>query len=244
MNTLVVVPTRNGASWIKNNMAVVANQTIKNFKCVIVDDCSDDNSVNVINEIVAADSRFSLVVNDCRLGPLFARFAIPKSICSFNTLVITVDGDDRLSDIFVFDKIVNAFKLGNLVIYGKMQVISKGGERGVIYGSDYSDKVKADRSFRNSEWICGQPRCFSSSLLKYIDEEKYLKLEGKWITAATDKALFYCLMELAGTRVYFIDEVLYEYHWNPNQHTDSSLQDKYSAALEQMKPLGINYVGW
>jgi len=243
MNILVVVPTRNGASWIKDNMTVVAQQTINDFKCVIVDDYSDDNSVSVINEIVAADNRFSLIVNDYRLGPLFARFAVPKSICSSNTLVITIDGDDRLSDIFVFDKIVNAFKLGNLVIYGKMQVVSRG-ERGVIYGNDYPDKVKIDRSYRDSEWVCGQPRCFASSLLKYIDEEKYLKLEGKWITAATDKALFYCLMELARTRVYFIDEVLYEYYWNPNQHTDSNLQDKYSAVLRQMKPLGIDYVGW
>jgi glycosyltransferase involved in cell wall biosynthesis len=238
METLVIVPTRNCALWIKDCIKTITSQSFKDFKCVIVDDCSDDDSVKAINNAISHDERFSLIVNPQRFGPLFARFVVPKELCTSKTLVITIDGDDKLANPFVFEKIADAFDKGNLVIYGKMQVVFEDKRLGAIYGDAYSIEVKTNKSFRNSKWLCGQPRCFSSSILKYIDE-KYLKWENKWIPAATDKALFYCLMEIAGNRIHFINEILYEYHWRATHHTNADIQNKYQAILQTMTPIKL-----
>lgn len=67
---VIIVPNFNnehgvyeGKSFIRNCIESILKQSYKNFKLIIVDDCSTDNSVNTIKEYAEKDDRIHLIQN-------------------------------------------------------------------------------------------------------------------------------------------------------------------------------------
>lgn len=69
----VVTPTWNSAKYIRETIKSVQNQTYTNWEMVIVDDCSTDNTVNIIKEIAKTDSRIHLIEQKQNQGAAVAR---------------------------------------------------------------------------------------------------------------------------------------------------------------------------
>lgn len=62
----IITPAFNSDKFIRETIASVQQQTYQNWEMIIVDDCSSDNTVEIIAEIAARDSRikyFSLSKN-------------------------------------------------------------------------------------------------------------------------------------------------------------------------------------
>lgn len=88
----IITPTYNSSKYITETIVSVINQTHKEFELIIVDDCSSDNTVNIIKSFVAIDNRIRLFENTENKGAAFARnFALNKS--KFNYLAF-IDSDD------------------------------------------------------------------------------------------------------------------------------------------------------
>ena len=47
----IIMPSYNTGKFIKETINSVVNQTYKNWELIIVDDCSTDNTDNVVNSI-------------------------------------------------------------------------------------------------------------------------------------------------------------------------------------------------
>jgi glycosyltransferase involved in cell wall biosynthesis len=62
MNELVsiIIPIYNRADLIEQTLDSVLNQSYKNWECIVVDDGSTDNTLNVLNEFKGRDSRFKI----------------------------------------------------------------------------------------------------------------------------------------------------------------------------------------
>ena len=75
MNDLVsiVIPTYNSAKYITETIQSVQKQTHHNWEMIVVDDCSSDNTVDIIKEIIAKDNRIQLHKLKSNSGPAFAR---------------------------------------------------------------------------------------------------------------------------------------------------------------------------
>ena len=54
----VIVPVFNGADLIEETLVSIANQTVSDFECLVVDDCSTDASASVIEAFAKQDQRF------------------------------------------------------------------------------------------------------------------------------------------------------------------------------------------
>lgn len=52
----IITPTYNSSKYITETIVSVINQTHKEFELIIVDDCSSDNTVNIIKSFVAIDN--------------------------------------------------------------------------------------------------------------------------------------------------------------------------------------------
>ncbi len=59
----VVLPVYNGEKYLRYSIESVLNQTYKDIELVIVNDCSTDNTVSIIEEYMKVDSRVKLINN-------------------------------------------------------------------------------------------------------------------------------------------------------------------------------------
>lgn len=58
----IIMPNYNGAKYLKESIESVLAQTYTNWELLIVDDCSTDDSVKIIEEYVQQDERVHLIV--------------------------------------------------------------------------------------------------------------------------------------------------------------------------------------
>lgn len=74
----VVMPSFNTEKYIKDAIDSVLRQTYNNIELIVVDDCSTDNSVDIVKKY--DDPRIQLIVNKCNKGAAFSRnIALKKS---------------------------------------------------------------------------------------------------------------------------------------------------------------------
>ncbi|MEB3318404.1 MAG: glycosyltransferase family 2 protein [Cyanobacteriota bacterium] len=69
----VIVPNYNHAAYLEERLASVINQTFQDFELIVLDDCSPDNSVEVIKHSLS-DYPHTLIVNQVNSGSTFAQW--------------------------------------------------------------------------------------------------------------------------------------------------------------------------
>jgi len=69
----IILPTYNRAHIISRSIISILNQTYKDFELIIVDDCSTDNTREVIENYSKMDDRVKYIRNNKNLGPSGAR---------------------------------------------------------------------------------------------------------------------------------------------------------------------------
>jgi glycosyltransferase involved in cell wall biosynthesis len=65
---LVFVPTYNSEKYLKQCLDSVLHQTFQDWECVISDDASTDNSVEIAREYEKRDSRFKVLTHSHNVG--------------------------------------------------------------------------------------------------------------------------------------------------------------------------------
>jgi glycosyltransferase involved in cell wall biosynthesis len=69
----VIIPVYNAERWLRRCLDAVRRQTLRDIEIICVDDGSTDNSVTVLREYAAQDSRFRLVMLPKNMGASAAR---------------------------------------------------------------------------------------------------------------------------------------------------------------------------
>lgn len=59
----IVLPTYNGEKYIRESIDSILNQTFTDWELIIVNDCSTDNTVNIIQEYAEKDKRIKIINN-------------------------------------------------------------------------------------------------------------------------------------------------------------------------------------
>ena len=62
----VLIPVYNASAFLKNSVNSILNQTFTDFELLLLDDCSSDNSVEIIKGF--KDSRIKYYQNEHNLG--------------------------------------------------------------------------------------------------------------------------------------------------------------------------------
>ena len=69
----IIMPNYNSASFIKESIESVLAQTYEKWELIFVDDCSTDDSVKIIESLIADDKRIKLIKLAENSGPAVAR---------------------------------------------------------------------------------------------------------------------------------------------------------------------------
>ena len=88
----VIMPTYNCGKFIEETIKSVANQTYKNWELIIVDDCSKDNTEDIINRYAESDNRIKYHKLETNQGAAVARTKAMKM--ARGSYMAFLDSDD------------------------------------------------------------------------------------------------------------------------------------------------------
>jgi glycosyltransferase involved in cell wall biosynthesis len=87
-----IATVHNKEKYLKSFIYSIQNQNLKEFELIIVDDYSNDHSIEIIKNFAKTDKRIKLIINKKNMGSLYSRYN--GAILSKAKYIIFVDSDD------------------------------------------------------------------------------------------------------------------------------------------------------
>ena len=69
----IIIPNYNKSQFVAETINSVKKQTYDNWEAIIIDDCSSDNSLDIIEKLISYDNKFRLKVNFSNKGANYSR---------------------------------------------------------------------------------------------------------------------------------------------------------------------------
>lgn len=137
----VIVPNYNHAPFLKERIDSVLNQTYQNLELIILDDCSNDNSCDIINEYRNHPKITHIEFNKKNTGSPFLQWQ--KGIHLAKGKWIWLAESDDSADINFLEKVIKENKNNEEVslFFCKSSVIDATGEQSSLYGFSFFPNV-------------------------------------------------------------------------------------------------------
>jgi teichuronic acid biosynthesis glycosyltransferase TuaG len=217
MNSLVsiITPSYNSSKFIGECVHSVISQTFSNWEMIIVDDCSNDNSRNIISNFSKKDKRIRSIFLEENIGAAAARnIAIKKAE---GTYIAFLDSDD----IWIKDKLEKQIAFMNekdiAFSFTCYQPISED-------GMEKYSVIKVPKKMSYHSYL---KNTIIGCLTVIIDKEKTGDFQMPNIRSSHDMALWLLIMK-RGFLAYGLDENLAYYRIVSNSNTSK----KWKAAKE------------
>lgn len=227
----IIVPFYNVEDWIGKCVKSIQLQTCSDFECFLVDDISTDNSVNVIENLIQGDDRFTLIQNTEKKFALRNIYeAIDSSGVDPEDVIVTLDGDDWFATkkaLEALDTVYNEYSCfmtyGSYIEYPSM-VKGK-------FCRQIPPEVVASNTYRRSQWFSSHLRTFKRHLWNSINTDD-LKKDGEFFRMTWDMAFMFPMLEMAGPLAIHIDKMLYSYN-RQNPLNDDKVNHRLQLETEQ-----------
>lgn len=201
----IVVPVHNEEKFIRTCLESVVAQSYKNFECIIVNEACTDKSIDIANEFIQKDSRFSIVHHEKALGLAAARNTGLKH--SSGAYVCFLDSDDMFFKNSLLDRYIKLSESKNSFLAGSYGGIVLTSET----GCNWKTFIQRIKPFPNNKksFITSAGECPFNAHAPLLKRELVLKFGGfnaelKW--GAEDWDLWYRMMR-AG--YYFVSSQSY-----------------------------------
>ena len=118
----IVISVYNGEGYIKTALLSIQNQDFKEIEIIIIDDCSTDNSIKIIRELMKEDQRIIFLQNKVNKGALFTK---TRGILNAKgKYVMTLDEDDIYASNDAFSILYDEAEKNDLDIVGFGSIIN------------------------------------------------------------------------------------------------------------------------
>ncbi|MHA1796049.1 MAG: glycosyltransferase family 2 protein, partial [Promethearchaeota archaeon] len=207
-------------------------QTYKNFQCIILDDISTDNSVEVIKNEIEGDDRFKLIINTEKAFALKNIYdGINISNPKTEDIILTLDGDDWLASRDALEKVNDVYNSSKCWITFGSYAEYPNNRRGK-FAKQIPKNIIETNSFRSFEWCSSHLRTFKYHLWERIKKEDLLDKDGNFYKMTWDLAFMFPMLEMAGNRSKYIKDILYTYNVD-NPLNDHKIDNSYQVSLER-----------
>jgi len=218
----IIVPVFNSERFLEKCLNSIIKQSYKDFRVQVVDDCSTDSSYEVASDICANYDNFHLRKNSRRLGALNNI----NQMLSINikepsrTIDILLDGDDYLYSGDVLNILYEKYLNTNCLITYGSHLSSNG-----VQGKKYPRLIREFNLYRKYFWYASHLKTFRHDLWLSINHKDLLDKNGKYFSVASDLAIMFPMLEMAGNRQEFIEDLLYVYN-DQNPISDHKIRRK------------------
>jgi hypothetical protein len=213
----VIVPFYNPGKFLNGCVDSLIEQDYEHFRVIFIDDASTDEAATFTapNDLDAI-----LIRNHANMGALYNINEAIKNYCGADEIIVCLDGDDKLTCTDALSFINIEYQQHDCwVMYG--QYIDSEGENGISAPFSSPKNLAGLRlGWRTSHLKTFRAGLFSQIALEDRELECFKDLQGNWFKSATDAAIMFPLIEMAGfEKVLFNDKVLYQYNLaNPGSH--------------------------
>jgi len=210
---LVIVPVYNSKDYIEKCLLSILNQDYKNYKLVVVDDCSTDGTSEIIKSIWERYNKcFMYHRREERIASPIGNFvkAVELNPGSGEDILVTVDGDDWLYFKGVLSYLNEIYQERQIwLTYGSFTSVSKKMEN---FCRRIENPIRYYR--RRHPWVTSHLRTIKRKLFDKIDKEDLKDTKtGQYYMHYGDAAYFYPAIEMATRRhLRFINRILYVYN--------------------------------
>lgn len=210
----LVIPFYNAEKYLVNCINSVLSQNYNNYHIIVINDCSTDNSSNIMSDFVNSSNKITYIENKERMYPMYNHQNAIFNYCDKDDIVVHLDGDDYLIDNNVLKFIDHFYETSKcLMMYGQAVYIDGRIGNARPYNSKQEFEYKRNLPFYVSHIRTFMAKGFyeiknqDPELLSFKDKNK------QWYKMSADVAMMYPLMEIFGYEyVKYNDVPLYVYN--------------------------------
>lgn len=225
MKLSIIIPVYNTSKFLKKCLESVVHQTYKNLEIILVNDCSTDNSNDILEEYSKKDNRIKVISHEKNKGLFQAR--LTGAGIATGDYIAFLDSDDYVSIDFYRTLISNAIENHSDMVWGNM-VLEYDDGRKLVYNlfETKFDELLEDECIE--EYFKQEGLCFSwhtiwnkiyskkiwdKACKHYSDIKEHLIMTedfafstvlyyyAKKITKVDYDAIFYCKHEKTSTDI-------------------------------------------
>jgi len=206
----IIIPAYNCSDWVEKNLSSALQQDYNNYDVVYVDDASKDNTLEKVKNIQKTTQKnFNVVANNINVKALKNLYTHIKK-AKDDSIIITLDGDDYLSDNNVLSYLNELYQdencwltVGSYVQNDNYQVVTP---------NDVNEQYW-NKNIRHQPWSFSHLRTFRKKLFDRIFLKDLLDVDGNFFNFTFDQAMMYPMVEMAGPEhVVLVKKVLYVYN--------------------------------
>lgn len=226
---VVVIPSYNNSNWYLKNLTSVLSQKYDNYRVIYTDDCSPDGTGDLVRRFIDENkiSNIKLNQNSTRKGAMENMYNMVHS-CEDDEIIVVLDGDDWFAHDGVLSRLSVEYANPDIwVTYGQFTEHPGGG---IGCSRQIPENIKASGSYRRFRWCSSHLRTYYAWLFKKINVQDF-KVNGNFLPMASDLAVMFPMLEMAGSRHSFIPDILYIYNCE-NSLNDSKVDIRKQQSLE------------
>ncbi|MCW1361096.1 glycosyltransferase [Campylobacter jejuni] len=230
----IILPTYNVEKYITRALESCINQTFKDIEIIVVDDCGDDKSIEIAENIANKDNRIKIIHNEENLKLLRARYEGVKVATS--PYIMFLDPDDylELNACEECVKILNTIKNIDLIFFNAF--VLKNNNK-IERKLNFQEKCYIKKDFLKK--LLKTKNLFWTMWGKVIKKELYLKAfslipleQNTKINMAEDVLLYYPLINISNT-IFHLSEVLYNYQINNSSITGTIVSQNIKTNMQE-----------
>ena len=235
MNNLVsiITPSYNSSKFIEGSVKSVLSQSYENWELLIVDDCSKDNSKDIITRFSSKEKRIKSIFLEKNIGAAEARnVAIRQAKGKY---IAFLDSDD-LWEANKLEKQIHFMKEKDIAFsFSTYQFMSEDGKK-------FANIVKVPQKITYHSYL---KNTIIGCLTVIIDREKTGDFEMPNICSSHDMALWLLIMR-RGFFAYGLDENLAKYRVVSSSNTANKMKAAKDVwkVYRQVEKLSFIYSVW
>ena len=204
---IFISPMYNAASHLPELIESMKEQTNVNWKHILIDDMSSDNSFEVACELTHNDDHFQIIKNKEKRWALKNVINVAREYQNDpNVIIANIDGDDALCNENTVELLLNAYK------DDKVETVWTA-HSWDINGMNISRELPVGINPYEFSWCSSHLKTWRADILSKISDSNFKDLDGDWFKRGYDQALYLPLLNVSNKRK-FINEICYLYRIN------------------------------
>jgi glycosyltransferase involved in cell wall biosynthesis len=186
MKVSVIIPNYNHAAYLKQRIDSVLHQTYQNFELLLLDDCSKDNSREIIEQYRSNTRVAQIIYNVQNSGSVFSQWQ--KGIELAKGEWVWIAESDDWCEPTLLENLINGITAKTVIAYCQSIIVKSNGEIGWNSKAEFIEQTQAGLDFVKRNMLLGNAimnasMCIfkKSCFLNVSDRYLKYKFSGDWL---------------------------------------------------------------